>query len=297
METNTQIIKKIAFATMEKFDNREINSVGSSRIRARWLINDWPEAEEYIIGKKYDVLVFQKVYWSAMMKAFEGIKILDLCDPDWLENKPVFQYVDMADAIVTSTQALADYIKKLRPNALVKYIADRVYLPEATPVHTKHEGQLKKLVWFGYSHNVHYLTNTYDEIIKRGIELTAISNAPIEPPLMYRGKINIVNVVYNYDTVNREMVKADAVLMPEPSGDEKAKFKSNNKTVQAWALRMPVIKTPEDLDKFTNAEEREKEAEEKRQEVEKNWDSKLSVQEYRDLILEIKGRKTKNGTN
>ena len=71
---------KIGICTMEKFDNRVVNSVGSSRIRVRWLLKYWPEAEEYIIGKEYDVLIFQKVYWKPMMQSFEGIKILDICE-------------------------------------------------------------------------------------------------------------------------------------------------------------------------------------------------------------------------
>ena len=100
--------KKVGLLTMEKMDNRLFNSVGSSRIRMRWMLPYWDEAEEYGIAKEYETLVFQKVYWGAMMDAFKGVKILDLCDPDWLENKPVFEFVDKVDAVVTSTPALAD---------------------------------------------------------------------------------------------------------------------------------------------------------------------------------------------
>lgn len=276
---------------MEAMDNRTVNSVGSSRIRIRWLLPYWPEAEEYVIGKKYSVMIYQKVYWGAMMKAFQGIQILDLADPDWLENKPVFEYVDLVDAVVTSTEALAEYIRKIRPGVLVKCIPDRVYLPEAIPVHGKHEGRLKKLVWFGYSHNSHYLYNTFDQVISKGLELTAISDMPIEPTLMYKNKLNIVNVPYSYDTVNKEIVKADAVLMPEPFGDEKGKYKSNNKVLQSWALRMPVVKTPADLERFMSPEAREEEAILRRKEVEEKGSTELSVKEYKELIREIKRKR------
>ncbi len=209
------------------------------------------------------------------------------CDADWLENRPVFEYIDWANATVTSTEPLAEYIRKLRPDALVKCIPDRIYLPEAIPVKKKHEGKLKKLVWFGYSQNFHYVYNTFEELIKRGIELTMISNSSCEPPLIYRGKIKVNNLPYNYDTINREIIKADAVLLPEPKGDERSKYKSNNKTLQSWALRMPVIKLPEDLDKFMSGEEREAEVTLRRKEVEEKWDSKLSVAEYKTLIDDI----------
>lgn len=283
--------KTIGILTMEKMDNRELNSVGSSRIRARWLLPFWEEAEDYVIGKKYDVMIFQKVYWSNMMKAFTGVKILDLCDPDWLEGKPVFEYVDMVDAVTTSTEALAEYVRKIRPDKLVKCIPDRVYLPEATPIHEKHKGPLKKVVWFGYAHNSHYLIKAYDELIKHGIELTAISNNEIDLPLIYRGKMSINNIPYNYDTVNKEIVKADALLMPEPFGDEKSKYKSNNKVIQAWALRMPVIRAPEDLEKLISGEAREEEAAKRRKEVEDKWDVKYSVEEYRLLINKLRAKK------
>ena len=277
---------------MEKFDNRPYDSIGSSRIRVRWLLPYWEEAEEYVIGKKYDVLMFQKVYWPAMMKAFEGVKILDLCDPDWLEGRSVLEFVDLADVTTTSTEALAEYIRKLRPNAFVQCVPDRVYLPEYEVVKTKHEGPLKKIGWFGYAHNAHYLYSTFDELIKRGIELVTISEQPIEPSLMYKGKIKLTNVPFNYDTLNRELGKCDAVLLPDPSAmDERGKYKSNNKTIQTWAIGMPVIKVPEDLDRFNDPKEREAEGIRARKEVEEKWDVKLSVDEYREIIRKVKEKK------
>lgn len=288
--------KNIGCITMEKFDIRDYNSVGSSRIRIRWLLPYWEEAEEYIIGKKYDVIIFQKVYWDTFKNKsnYKGVKILDLCDPDWLENKPVFEYVDWVDAVTTSTEPLAEFVRKLRPNKIVKCIPDRVYLPEAIPIKTKHSPSLKRLAWFGYYHNFYYLYSTFDELIKRGIELITISNAECEAPTVYRNKLKITHIPYSYDTVNREIIKADAVLMPETKTNERGKYKSNNKTLQAWSLGMPVIKVPEDLDRLMSKEAREKESREKRKEIEEKWDVQSSVAEYQELINNIIKEK-KNG--
>ena len=283
--------KTVGLVTMEKMDNRTFGSVGSSRIRMRWLLPFWEEAEEYGIAKKYDVLIFQKVYWETFKEygdTYKGIKIFDLCDPDWLENKPVFEYIDWSHAVTTSTQALADYIQKLRPNALVRCIPDRVYIPESVPIKTEHADKITNLVWFGYSHNAHYLTRVFDELIRRGIQLTVISDNPIEAPMAYRGRINIHNVMYNYDSLNKEMVKCDAVLMPEPTGDERAKYKSNNKTLHAWSIGMPVIKVPEDIDRLATKEAREQETAKQLQEIKDKWDVRYSVDEYKALIEEIK---------
>ena len=293
MGTNIQksVEKTISCLTMEKMDNRIFNSVGSSRIRMRWLLNYWEEAEEYGIGKKYDAMIFQKVYWGAMMDKFEGVKILDLCDPDWLENKPVFEFVDKVDAVTTSTEALAEFVRKMRPKANVLCIPDRIYLPEATPQKTEHSDQIKKLVWFGYSSNAHYLTRVYDELIKRELELTVVSESPIEPSQGYRGKIVLNNVLFNYNTINKEMIKHDAILLPDPIGDERGKYKSNNKTLQAWSLGMPVIKVPDDLDTLATKEARVQESTMRLQEIKDKWDCRLSVEEYRALIASIQAKK------
>src|SRR3990167_32993 len=100
----------VAFATMEKIDNRPYNSIGSSRIRARWLINHWDEAEEYQVGGKYNVMIFQKAYWQEMLESFTGKKIFDLCDPDWLVPRPVIESIEYCDAAVTSTETLAEFL-------------------------------------------------------------------------------------------------------------------------------------------------------------------------------------------
>lgn len=276
---------------MEAFDNRPPNTVGSSRIRARWLLPYWEEAEEYLIGQKYDVMIYQKVYWMEMMKHFEGIQILDLCDPDWLEKRPVFEYIDLVDAVTTSSEPLAEYVRQLRPGKKVLCIPDRIYLPEHTPIKTEHVGPGKKAVWYGYSHNAHYLTKTLEQLILRGIELTVISNEPYQPPYAYR-QLKLKNVPYDYNTLNKELVKHDFVLMPPSDDDEKGRFKSNNKTLTAWALGMPVVALEKDLDRFVgNPEERKKESIQKLQEIKDLWDSRISVDQYRALIEEIRAEK------
>lgn len=280
---------KIAFCTMEKFDNRVKDSVGSSRIRGSWLIKYWEEAEEYKIAEEYDAIIFQKVYWKAMLDNYEGIKILDICDPDWMEGKPVLEYVDLVDATVTSTPALANYMKKFRPNAKIICIPDRVDLS----VHKrkeKHQGVAKKVAWFGYSQNIHYIFKTFDDLMTKGLELVVISDQPFNPPLAYQN-LKVTNVPYSYPQIHNEITKCDLVLLPETSDDIRGSFKSNNKTLTAWALGMPVVRTPEDLDKFMDPIERQKEADKRYKEVEDVWQVQKSVAEYKRLIEEIKERK------
>lgn len=287
----------IAFATMEKIENRPLNSVGSSRIRARWVAKYWNEvfsedqAGEYLIGRRYDVMIFQKAYWREMMLQFKGIKIFDLCDPDWLEPRPVVESAQLCDAVTTSTEALAEYLRHFIKDKPIVCIPDRVDLEEHSP-RGVHQGDLKRLIWFGYSHNMHYLEKTFPFLIEKNLQLTLVSNAPYSPPLSFQ-KLQFRNVLYNFGQLHEEIKKADAVLLPETTDDLKGKFKSNNKTLTAWALGMPVISVPEDFDRFWTEESRNKERDRVLKETKDKWDVRISVKEYKDLIESIQKADTK----
>lgn len=287
---------KVGFVTFEKAANREFNSIGSSRIRARWVAKYWPDADgEWIIGKEYDVLIFQKVYWDEMMESFRGIKILDLCDPDWLERKDVMKYINMADACTTSTEALAEYIRKFfLPDKLIRCIPDRVDLEEHQTIKQSHEGIAKSAVWFGYSHNARYLEKTFDLLIQKGISLTTICDQRLILPSAFNA-LKIDFIKYKYEIIHQELIKHDFVLLPETAEqDLRGRYKSNNKVLTAWALGMPVVQVPDDLERFSDPTERKKEAELRLKEVKEKWDCKLSVKEYQDLIAEIQRRKNGN---
>jgi glycosyltransferase involved in cell wall biosynthesis len=279
---------RIGFATFENFDNRPYNSIGSTRIRARWLMKHWPEAEEYKIGRKYDVIIFQKVYWKNMMEAFEGIKILDLCDPDWLEGKPVVEYANLADAVVTSSQALADYIKQFLPKKKVVCIPDRVELSEYPYLKKEHNEQLKEVVWFGYSQNFRYVQMAFDALMRRNMNLTCLTDRVVEVPAGYVG-MTVKSETYRQETIAQDLAKFDLVLLPDPKEiDERGKFKSDNKTLQSWAVGMPVARIESDLDRLLTKEAREKEGKEKRELIEKEYNVTKSVEEYKKLIKEIR---------
>jgi len=287
---------KIGFVTFEKQDNRTPNSIGSTRIRARWLYDRWEDAEEYHIGKQYDVLIFQKVYWEAMLTQFEGIKILDLCDPDWLEGRDVIRYCDMADAVTTSTQPLADYILKFLPDKKVICVPDRVALDEYKPIKTKHETIAKEVVWFGYHQNFHYLTRTLNKLIQQGLSLAVIAdkNFSIPPDI----EIEVKSLKYQYPGINEQLIARDLAILPTTDDvDEKGKYKSNNKTIQCWALGLPVARTPDELVLLASVEARKAEAKKRLKQVKEEYDVMLSVEQYKELIDDIKKEKKKESKN
>lgn len=281
---------KVAFATMEKIENRPVNSVGSSRIRAKWPVKYWPEAEEYMVGRSYDVMIFQKCYWEEMIVNFPGIKIFDLCDPDWLEPRPVIESIASCHAAVTSTEELANYLKHFIKDKPIICIPDRVDLEEHKNIKKDHAKVAKSAVWFGYGQNQHYLIKTLDFLIDRGIDLTVISNKSFDLPKGFE-KLNITNLAYNYETLHEQLIKHDFALLPSTGEhDLKGKYKSNNKKLTCWALRLPVVENPADLDHLLPRENREEYALERRKEIEDNWDVRISVEQYKSLINELMGK-------
>jgi hypothetical protein len=221
-----------------------------------------------------------------MARNFKGIKIFDICDPDWLDTRPVFEMISLCDAVTTSTQILSDFITKLTGKP-VAYIPDRVDLGIIKEVKKDHKGIAKKVVWFGYSHNLKYIERTFDYLASKGLFLTYLSDESLILPNDKGLQSRFIK--YRQELINQEVVKHDFVIMPETVDlDGRLRYKSNNKTIQSWAWGMPVAFTPTDIDRFLNPVEREKESVIRLKEVWERWDIRFSVDQYRILIDDLK---------
>ena len=279
---------KGAVLTFEKWHGKEY--IGSSRIRGHWLVKAWNKMESkssslevFQQGAKYDAIIFQKTYWPAYCKEYKGIKILDMCDPDWLEMMEVKQMIDECDAVTTSTEALRDAIKQFTDKSVI-HIPDRHDLNEFTE-RKVHQGQAKWVCWFGYSHNNRSLDMVMSTLKKYNLKLKVISNC--RPFYSKADK----NVKYEWEnpnwSFNKELLECDFVVMP-PNTTPRGKYKSQNKIITSWALGMPVATNPNELKRFMDSEERKKEAEKRLQEVREKWDIRTSVQQFQQLINDIK---------
>ena len=114
----------VGFLTFDQFCAQ--GNYASSRIRARWLVKYWPNAELFVLGRRYDAVIFQKVSWLEYARLFDGIKILDLCDPDFLHwSSRMVQMMQLCDAVTTSTSALAEAVRKYTAKP-VQCIPDRL---------------------------------------------------------------------------------------------------------------------------------------------------------------------------
>jgi len=274
---------KIGFLGFDQFHGKF--NIGSSTIRCDWPIRYWPEAERFVMGNKYDVVIYQKAYWIDHMKAFKGIKILDLCDPDWLQfNIRIVEAMQEVDAITCSSIKLAEFVTQMTDKP-VWVIPDRVDLAEHRK-QKQHENRAQTLVWFGYSHNFDSLNQCMMPISKLGLDMIVISEKPYHPPPSFVKKVDITNYAWSAETVNDDILKGDIVLNPKLS-NLRFKYKSDNKTVKSWALGMPVAVNDQEMKYFIDPVHRQEEAKQRLQQVKEQYNVENSVAEYKNLIAEI----------
>jgi hypothetical protein len=266
---------KVSILTQESFYNWRFNRSGSSRIRGRWLVKYWDEASEFKIGEKPDVMIFQKAYWKEMMRDSKFIKILDICDPDFLEGPTAAGIVEMmgyCDACVTSTEPLAEEVRKYTPKPVV-CIPDRFDLDEFNNPRPKHEGDPQKVIWWGYSHNAEVLERTYDVLRELSLKLTIVSDKNIsEADYWFK---------YDWPTIHSKIKEHDIALMPNHPSRQ---YKSNNKTVEAWLCGLPVAQYKDDLERLMDSKARNDEVRKQRKFAIDNYDIRKSVEEYKELI-------------
>ncbi len=280
------------------FDHDRRDKTGSARIRAYNLIKYDKDFHVFSSGPKYDAVVFQKNYWVEYAELFDGIKILDMCDPDWLSGSNAIQFrrmLNAVDGVVANTQVTADYIKMLT-NKPVIVIPDR-HDTDIFKEKKVHKGRAKSVVWFGYSHNATVLEMYIPKLEEMGLELTIVSEKHVSVcrnHREFREHEHFVKWPDSIEQVNLELVKHDFALLPRRRRVYE-QYKSNNKVTQAWALGLPVAEWGDDIDKFIDAEARIEDQNLHFEQTKKNYNCKLSVIELRAFLDKIAKAKA-NGT-
>lgn len=277
------------------FNRDRSDQTGSARIRSQNLITYEPEWEEFVTGKKYDAVIFQKYYWHDYAKLYDGIKILDICDPDWLSgvaSVDIVRFLEYMDGIVANTQATAEYILKICDKPVI-VIPDRHDIAQFKQEKI-HKGIAKSVIWFGYAHNAHVLKPYVSKLQDLGLELTIMSNefksVASYGSTEYKDHEHYVNWPKTLTEVNEELIRHDFVLLPS-SRKIQDQYKSNNKSTHAWALGLPVAQWGDDIERFMDAEQRNKEKAEKMLQTRKDYDCILSCKEYKDFIWKLKNSK------
>ncbi len=283
---------RVGFFGFNKYHGK--GQVGSTTLRADNLVKYWEDAEDFKYGRKYDAVVFQKVYMQADWKyhaRLKCVKILDICDPDWLDFQPVKETIDSVDGVTCATEPLAEFVRQLTDKP-VKVIPDRHDIG-LVPKPRIHNGKIKKAVWFGYKQNADALRFVVPSLEKRNISLLVISN---DDPFAGRWadgdeyEKNYEFIKYDEDTIYHDLQRADVAVLPVGNRPND-RFKSNNKTSKAWLAGLPVVKDSEDLERLDDLIVRQKESDKLYNQAIKEYNCKESVREMQEFINELKANK------
>jgi hypothetical protein len=279
----------IRFLTFSQFHNK--NPVaGSTHIRVNQLLKYWPEAGLYKYGESPEVLVFQKVYCSLdyqFPKHFPGKKILDVCDPDWLDGiTPIKETIDAVDAVTCPTKNMQAFLQQMTDKPVV-HIKDRFDL-EVLPPPKKHTGEAKTVVWFGYSHNAETLKPAVPIIEEKGLNLLIISE---DDPIAYRWaspgfRTKYAYRKYNEATIYQDLQRADFCILPKGTRPVDY-YKSENKTVKAQLAGLPVASDMGKFDLYMDGAERQRYVDDNWEKVKHEYDVRKSVKEYKELIKRL----------
>jgi len=281
---------KGAILPFQKYHGRPKGTIGSSVLRSDWLIDKWEEVEEFQEGKRYSFIIFQKVYWLKYLEDYDGVKILDIADPDWLTGElNIKQLETHVDAFTCSSKGIADFLKGIVKKP-VYHVPDRINL-DIIDRQKKHNSIAKRVGWFGYYHNAKIVLPTVLlSLAKLGLDLVVISNNDFKPSATYGVKIE--NRVFDWEVFKDDLLTCDIVLNPVPLTIGKFKYKSDNKSAISWACGVPIANTKSDLERLMSASEREKEAKEKYELIKKEYDIEISIKDFESIIKKICKTKT-----
>ena len=283
------MVKRVGILTFEQMNGAP--NTGSSRIRGRWLAENWGEAELFVLGRRYDLVIFQRAYWIPYARAFSGIKILDLSDPDFLDwRKRVAEMAACCDAVTVATKPLHDMMQQYTSGP-VHIVPDRFDFRTVQGRKKNHigRGPARIAAWYGYSHNYPALNTLVAELPKAGItELIVVSDqiTAYAPPPEVAPDLAISNRTWVLDTVYDQLLEADLVLNPQPRYG-RWRYKSNNKTVAAWAVGLPVAHDATELRRWSSESSRVGEAEFRFRYAREEFDVRQSVAQYQELFADL----------
>lgn len=271
---------------------------GSTKIRMENMMEHWDEFDYYKYGENPEAMIFQKVYCTydyKFPKHFEGVKILDTCDPDWFTIVDLYikETLDSVDAVTVPTESLQKLVQQMTDKK-VHIVPDRFNIDEF-PQPKKHTQPATKVVWFGYAHNSELMNYVIPSLENRKLDLLVISNSDpmlwkyANKPEDYRRRYTYRKYVHN--TVYSILQEADICVLPVGNRPQDV-YKSNNREITANLCGLPVVSESEALDKMIDHKARQEHIDTIYGKIKQDYDIKESIKQYKEIIDEIKRLKT-----
>ncbi len=255
--------KSVGFKTREIIT--KINNHASDRIRAKWVVEQEKDFEIWREHTNYDIIIFYSVD-NDELDRYSGIKIFNICDPIWADDKDVLPFVDQMDYIIVPTVELKKELEHFT-EVPIKVIGDGHNLDKR--VSRIHKGVAKNVIWYGYSDNAYILDKHKRFLKNKKLELTCVSDKKIECDRFIK---------WTLGGCDKEIQKADIAFLPIPN-----KYKSDNKTINAILNGTPVAHDRKDIMRLIDAKERNKDI---KKDLSK-YDIKKIAKQYKKLCAEL----------
>ncbi len=274
----------------------KVERTASARIRALWPSRYWSGATLYTgVEMVYnaDIVLFQKAYYSQpvrdvarKLRELGKLIALDLCDPVWMQGgrgqlKEMLGYCDFA---VASTEPIREYLARFVPAYV---IPDRLDLAEFPQRWSPVKRPLVQAAWYGYSANYDAVEEFLPVIAQHGVMLTTVSDKPFP-----NGQVGFIP--WNPETINDVLCKFDLVINPKGSAP-RYRYKSDNKTIMARAMGVPVAMDAESFALLAESESLRAEESAWWLEKRNDWSVAHSVEQWQALIAEYKQAPLKAG--
>jgi hypothetical protein len=268
----------------------------SVRFRAQWPAKYMINGEAYDGSQRladFNCFVFQKFYlsdkarsWAHAFRDMGHLLAFDLCDADFLlsdiHRERMLKVLPRFDFAVAPTGPLVEWLRRWLPAFL---IPDRLDLSVHAERHVPQDRE-PQLVWFGNSGNLVTLEQMWPAVCDLGLSLTVLSDRLVPP---WDGR-PVRFVEWTLEGANAEIARHDVALNPKLDTGHFA-YKSNNKTVTARALGVPVAGTPEQLMALMDFELRRLESAYRLAEVAAHYDVRVSALEWAGLFDEWRRRR------
>lgn len=237
-----------------------LKGAGSIRIRCEWVAAHWDGAEVWdgtqrLTPDLWDLVVFQKAYLLEETRAMiEEVArwrdagwcrlAFDLCDPDFLSTEHrerMMRIIGLFDFCTGATEKLMRWLSRWN---VAYHIPDCVDIEAMRAVGTYEPRDVEEpfCVWAGYANNVAALHAMLPWVGRLGWSLETIAVTSSIPFDEYWRR-----VLRNPETGEQH----DILLNPSLDAGRFG-WKSDNKTHTAWALGMPVARTPEELESLAD---------------------------------------------
>jgi len=267
----------------------------SVRFRAQWPAKYMVDGECFDGSQRmsdFNAFVFQKFYLTgkarSLAHAFRDaghILAFDLCDADWLlsddHRTRLLTILPVMHFAVATTEPIAEWLRGWLPTYV---IPDRLDLAVHTERHIP-QNREPRLIWFGNSANLTTLEQMWPTVCGLGLSLTILADRLIPPwderPVLF--------VPWTLEGANAVIADHDVALNPRMETGHFA-FKSDNKTLTAWALGVPVAKMPEQLMGLMDFELRKLESSARLMEVVAHHDVRISARQWASLFEAWKER-------